>query len=100
MSRSVPSTDERKGLLVPLAGSLEQFQQKCEVAFRPELRKNKKIERFRDSKKFRRNAEKLYVAGAGAASRIIMLIRGGSWTYGSIQQFPALKRREKPRTRF
>jgi len=30
---------------------LEQFQQKCEAVLRPELRKNKEIERFRDSEK-------------------------------------------------
>jgi hypothetical protein len=29
----------------------EQFQQKCAAVLRPELRKNKKIERFRDSRK-------------------------------------------------
>jgi hypothetical protein len=34
-----------------LAIALEQFQQKCEAVLRPELRKNKEIERFRDSKK-------------------------------------------------
>jgi hypothetical protein len=28
---------------------LEQFQEKCETVFRPELRKNKEIERFGDS---------------------------------------------------
>ncbi|WP_246727225.1 hypothetical protein, partial [Rhizobium leguminosarum] len=26
--------------------ALEQFQEKCEAVFRPELRKNKRIERF------------------------------------------------------
>jgi len=30
---------------------LEQFQQKCAAVLRPELRKNKEIEHFRDSKK-------------------------------------------------
>jgi hypothetical protein len=30
---------------------LEQFQEKLKPVFRPELRKNKTIERFRDSKK-------------------------------------------------
>ncbi len=30
---------------------LEQFQQKCEAVLRPELRKNKEIEHFRDSEK-------------------------------------------------
>ncbi|TGF01034.1 hypothetical protein C9417_01330 [Rhizobium sp. SEMIA 4088] len=30
---------------------LEQFQQKCEAVLRPELRRNKTIERFRDSTK-------------------------------------------------
>jgi hypothetical protein len=30
---------------------LEQFQEKCAAVFRQESRKNKKIERFRDSKK-------------------------------------------------
>ena len=30
---------------------LEQFQEKCEAVFRPELRKNKEIEHFRDSGK-------------------------------------------------
>ena len=36
----------------PLAPApLEQFQEKCEAVFRPELRKNKEIEPFRDSKK-------------------------------------------------
>ncbi|RWX08016.1 hypothetical protein EHI47_35360 [Rhizobium leguminosarum] len=30
---------------------LEQFQQKCAAVLRPELRKNKAIERFRDSEK-------------------------------------------------
>ncbi|MBZ9653673.1 nitrate reductase [Phyllobacterium lublinensis] len=30
---------------------LEQFQEKCATVFRPELHKNKEIERFRDSKK-------------------------------------------------
>ncbi|QND41792.1 hypothetical protein HB770_03665 [Rhizobium leguminosarum bv. viciae] len=28
------------------AVQLEQFQEKCEAVFRPELRKNKRIERF------------------------------------------------------
>jgi len=31
--------------------TFEQFQQKCEAVLRPELRKNKGVERFRDSKK-------------------------------------------------
>ncbi|KAA1185807.1 hypothetical protein FP026_02005 [Rhizobium tropici] len=31
--------------------SLEQFQEKCVAVFRPELRKDKRIERFRDSEK-------------------------------------------------
>jgi hypothetical protein len=31
----------------------EQFQEKCETVFRPELRENKKIERICDSKKSR-----------------------------------------------
>jgi len=30
---------------------LEQFQQKCAAILRPELRKNKEIEQFRNSKK-------------------------------------------------
>ncbi|PZM16961.1 hypothetical protein CPY51_01565 [Rhizobium tubonense] len=30
---------------------LEQFQQKCTAVLRPELRKDKELERFRDSKK-------------------------------------------------
>ncbi|MDV4158514.1 hypothetical protein [Rhizobium brockwellii] len=30
---------------------LEQFQQKCAAVLRPELRENKEIEHFRDSKK-------------------------------------------------
>ncbi|AUW43733.1 hypothetical protein CUJ84_Chr003396 [Rhizobium leguminosarum] len=33
------------------ADPLEQFQEKCEAVFRPELRKNKRIERFRASVK-------------------------------------------------
>jgi len=32
-------------------GSLEQFQEKCVTVFRPELRKNKYLERFGDSVK-------------------------------------------------
>jgi hypothetical protein len=31
----------------------EQFQEKCETVFRPELRENKKIERICDSRKSR-----------------------------------------------
>ncbi|RAX43074.1 hypothetical protein DQ393_02930 [Rhizobium tropici] len=34
-----------------VSSPLKHFQQKCEAVLRPELRKNKKIERFRDSKK-------------------------------------------------
>ena len=34
-----------------IARALEQFQQKCVAVLRPQLRTNKKIERFRDSKK-------------------------------------------------
>ncbi|GES50315.1 hypothetical protein Rhsp01_31000 [Rhizobium sp. NBRC 114257] len=34
-----------------ICGTLEQFQQKCEAILRPELRKNKKMERFCNSKK-------------------------------------------------
>jgi len=30
---------------------LEKFQEKCEAVFRPELRKNKEIEHFRDRRK-------------------------------------------------
>ncbi len=30
---------------------LEQFQEKCVTVFRPELRKNKELERFGDSMK-------------------------------------------------
>jgi hypothetical protein len=30
---------------------MEQFQEKWEPVFRPELRKNKELEQFRDSKK-------------------------------------------------
>ncbi len=33
------------------AANLEQFQEKCTAVFRPELRENKEIERFRDSVK-------------------------------------------------
>ncbi|WP_261336987.1 hypothetical protein [Rhizobium leguminosarum] len=29
-----------------IADTLEQFQEKCEAVFRPELRKNKSLERF------------------------------------------------------
>ena len=32
-------------------GRLEQFQEKCEAVFRPGLRQNKEMERFRDSKR-------------------------------------------------
>lgn len=35
----------------PLPVRLEQFQEKCAAVLRPELRKNKEIERFRGSKK-------------------------------------------------
>jgi hypothetical protein len=31
--------------------NLEQFQEKCETVFRPELRQNKTIERFNTSNK-------------------------------------------------
>jgi len=31
--------------------TLEQFQEKCEAVFRPELRENKKLERVTDSMK-------------------------------------------------
>jgi len=34
-----------------MARLLEQFQQKCAAVLRPELRKNKEVKRFRDSKK-------------------------------------------------
>jgi hypothetical protein len=45
--RSAPL--RRLPTLVAVAGELrklEQFQEKCEAVFRPELRKNKRIERF------------------------------------------------------
>ena len=34
---------------IAAAGKPEQFQEKCETVFRPELRKNKGLERFGDS---------------------------------------------------
>jgi hypothetical protein len=34
-----------------LPPALEQFQEKCEAVFRPELCKNKELEHFRDSEK-------------------------------------------------
>jgi hypothetical protein len=33
------------------AEGVEQFQEKCEAVFRPELRKNKELDRFVDSVK-------------------------------------------------
>ncbi|MDX8532309.1 hypothetical protein RFM41_16685 [Mesorhizobium sp. VK25A] len=36
---------------IAVAGKLEQFQEKCETVFRPELRKNKGLGRFGDSVK-------------------------------------------------
>lgn len=40
-----------EGLHAVAFEELEQFQEKCGTVFRPELRKNKEIERFRDSEK-------------------------------------------------
>jgi hypothetical protein len=37
--------------MIRLCRRPEQFQEKCETVFRPELRKNKEIERFRVSVK-------------------------------------------------
>jgi hypothetical protein len=43
---------DRSGLFgLPYEDALEQFQEKCIAVFRPELRKNKGLERFRDSVK-------------------------------------------------
>lgn len=36
---------------LPLIDQLEQFQEKCEAVFRPELRENNKLERLGDSVK-------------------------------------------------
>jgi len=47
--------ESRCHLLALRLSPLKQFQEKCAAVFRPELRKNKKIERFCASKK-RENA--------------------------------------------
>ncbi|MBB6469521.1 hypothetical protein HNQ96_005411 [Aminobacter lissarensis] len=54
--RSRPIASKFENQLEP---NLEQFQENCAAVFRPELRKNKKIARFRDSKKSRNALERL-----------------------------------------
>jgi hypothetical protein len=46
----IQRTNDRRGsrqlISFSLAMGLEQFQEKCETVFRPELRRNKEIEQF------------------------------------------------------
>ncbi|TIN27480.1 MAG: hypothetical protein E5Y31_12770 [Mesorhizobium sp.] len=49
--RAIPASQpfdlhQSEGCIQRPSASLEQFQEKCETVFRPELRQNKELERF------------------------------------------------------
>ncbi|MBB6469594.1 hypothetical protein HNQ96_005484 [Aminobacter lissarensis] len=68
------------------APALEQFQEKCVAVFRPELRKNKKIERLRDSKKSGNALDSHSVVSSLPEDQAISQLLAAPWKKGGCEQ--------------
>ncbi|ASW05746.1 hypothetical protein CKA34_07510 [Rhizobium sp. 11515TR] len=90
---TTPASPKSQGEIAPrllhVRGyALEQFQEKCAAVFRQELRKNKEVEHFRDSKK-----------SATALSASHLTMRAESLTIEMRQRLAVMLRRPEEASR-